>query len=117
MTALINTGFTSCEPPHGFEPIGQWFFGSMHHGTGCQRMRRFAASAYVQTLRTDPARFMSALGTVETIRPFHIDQVVSACLFGVETIFKFNLIAGEIFVDKKIFHNWSPLVVYETNIV
>jgi len=56
---------------------------------------------------------MTAIAAMKTIRPFHIDKVVSAGLFGVKTVFKFNLTTGEVFVGKKVLHKWPPLVVYE----
>jgi hypothetical protein len=59
---------------------------------------------------------MPALWAVETIWPFHIDQVVSASLLGTKTFVKFDLTAGEIFVDEKICHNWPPLVMDEASI-
>ena len=32
----IDTGFAGGEPPHGFKPIGDRFFGAVHDGTGRQ---------------------------------------------------------------------------------
>jgi hypothetical protein len=59
---------------------------------------------------------MTALWAVETIWPFQIDQEVSASLFGTKTLIKFDLAAGEVFVDEKICHNWPPLVMDEASI-
>ncbi len=33
----INSRFTGGEPPHGFIPVGDWFLGAIHDGSGRQR--------------------------------------------------------------------------------
>jgi hypothetical protein len=44
----IDAGFTGGEPPHGFEPVGDRAFGTVHDRSGRQRMLVFALGADIQ---------------------------------------------------------------------
>jgi hypothetical protein len=56
---------------------------------------------------------MSTPGALKTIRPFHIDKLISTGLFGTEPIFIFKLTAGKVFVDQKFCHRWHPMAEYD----
>ena len=44
----IDTGFAGGEPPHGFESVGDRLLGTVHDGTGRQRMLMLALGADIQ---------------------------------------------------------------------
>ncbi len=69
----IDPGLSGSESPHGFEPMGDRLFGTVHDRIGGQRLLKPAVLADAQCTGTEPVRIMTALVALKAVWPFSLE--------------------------------------------
>lgn len=100
----VDTGFAGGKPPHGLEPIGQWFSGAMKDRSGRQRVLAFAAGANQQATGTFPISGMASVATNIAIWKAALKQIRITGLLICKTGIEFSLVFGKIFRHCKFVH-------------
>ena len=106
----IDTGFSSCKPPHRFEPSPQRPSGAMHDGSGSQRMLGLTAVTHVKSLGGLPVFSAAAFRTDKAGRPSAYKQVFTASVFIRKAPIKFGLIFRKIFCVGSAFKNSAKTI-------
>ena len=101
-SAASFTWFSCGEPPHGFKPIGDWFFRAVHNRTGDQWMMALTRGANIKITSIDPVLGMAAFLLGETIRPFLFEQIIVTSLWVWKTFIELYFTFWKIFGDRTI---------------